>query len=244
MRCSTTQTRLSRASTRSTLMATESILTLKTQLDATLLSLESTTVRPIFGSRTIFQWIPTAVALMIEQNISTTPTPKTIHRMTSCQTISITTVSQMLLRMQLAQIGAIPIPMGAECLMVRNVLNNSGSSIASERPSISSIRRTTFHKTTLSSGPTTPLAWSILTSRSIGESTPTTFQPETRTHTTTQFTQPLKWFLRSPISPTWQAPALQTTPLPGKSPTTSLSEKVHLPCQPRPPTFHSGLIQL
>ena len=180
---------------------------------------------------------------MIELNTSTTPTPKTIHRTTSCRMISITTVSQMLLRMQLAQIGAIPTPMVEECLMERNALSNSGSSIASERPSISLIQRMTFHKTTLSSGQTIPLAWSILTSRSIGESTPTTFQPETRIHTTIQFTQPLKWFRRSPISPTWQAPALRTTPLPGKSPTTSLSEKVHLPCPPQLPTFHSGPIQ-
>ena len=180
---------------------------------------------------------------MIEQNTSTTPTPKTIHQTTSCQMISITTVSRMLSRMQLAQIGAIPTPMVEECLMVRNALNNSGSSIASERLSISLTQRTTFHKTTSSSGRTIPLEWSILTSRSTGESTPTTFQPETRTHMTIQFTRPLKWFRRSQISPTWQAPALQTTPLRGKSPTTSLSGKVRLRCPPQPPTFHSGPIQ-
>ena len=93
---STTQTQLSRVSTHSTPMAMVSIPTSKTQPDAILHSLESTTVQLISGSRTIFRWILTAVASMIEQNTSTIPTPKTIHPTTSCQMISITTASQML----------------------------------------------------------------------------------------------------------------------------------------------------
>ena len=56
--------------------------------------------------------------------------PKTILLTISYLMISTTTVFQMQSRMPLVQIGAIPIPMVEGCSMVRNVLNNSGSSTA------------------------------------------------------------------------------------------------------------------
>ena len=218
----TTRILQNHVSTLSILMVTESIPISKTPRDATLRSLVSTTVRMTFGSRTIFPWTPIAVVSTTERNISTTPIQKTTLLTISCPTTLTTMVFLMLLKTQLGLTGAIPILTAVECLTERNVLNNSGSSIALELHSTSSTRPMTCHRTMLSSGRTTQPVSLISTLRSIGGSTPMTFLPAIHTHMTMQSIQVQKWCRRSQILHTWQVLASRTIPSHGKLPTISL----------------------
>ena len=169
-------------------MVMGSIPTLKTPRDAILHLSESTTVRTIFGSRIIYQWIRTTVVSMIEQSILTIPTPKMILLTIFYQRILIMTVYPMLSKTSQVLIGEIQIRMEGECSMARSVLNNSGCSIASVLRLTSLTPEMTFLKTMSFSGRTTQQVWSILVMKNTGGHTLTIFQQEVRLHTMTQFT--------------------------------------------------------